>query len=277
VRINHSESRVLTLAGAAMQGMLYRSAARDTLRKVSTQSQFPANPAKISSRLQALFPAGVVVAEMRGPGDPSMLYPAEAEHLGRAVPKRIQEFSAGRLCARLAMAAFGIVDFALRAAPDRQPVWPVSLVGSISHTAGLCVAVVAEKNRLSAIGVDCEVVGHVGADLWATICTPREALWVDSLPEPERPGAAALIFSAKEAFYKCQYPLTGEWLDFHDLDVEPMTWGSPAAGLFVRETRPLAAAEFTGHPVIGQYLFHDGFVTTGFAVEAPPARATGSS
>jgi 4'-phosphopantetheinyl transferase EntD len=234
--------------------------------KVSTHSQFPAKSAKISSRLQALFPAGVVAVEMSGPGDASMLHPGEAEHLGRAVPKRVQEFSAGRYCARLAMAAFGIVDFELRVAPDRQPVWPVSLLGSISHTAGLCIAVVAEKNRLSALGVDCEVVGHVGADLLTTICTPREALWLDALPEPERPGAAALIFSAKEAFYKCQYPLTGEWLDFHDLDVEPMAWGSPAGGILVRETRPLAATEFTGNPVIGQYLFHEGFVTTGFGL-----------
>jgi 4'-phosphopantetheinyl transferase EntD len=259
-----------------MQSMLTDRRLEIRFAKVSTQSQFPANPApaspaKISSRIQALFPAGVVAAEMLGPGDPSMLYPGEAEHLGRAVQKRIQEFSAGRLCARLAMAAFGIVDFALRVAPDRQPVWPASVVGSISHTAGLCVAVVAEKTRFGAIGVDCEVVGHVGADLWATICTPREALWVDSLLEPERPSAAALIFSAKEAFYKCQYPLTGEWLDFHDLDIEPTAWGSPAAGLLVRETRLLAATEFTGNPVTGQYLFHDGFVTTGFAVDAPRA------
>ncbi|HWJ34674.1 MAG TPA: 4'-phosphopantetheinyl transferase superfamily protein [Steroidobacteraceae bacterium] len=234
--------------------------------KVSTQSQFPANPAHVSPRVQSLFPAGVVVVEMVGPGDPSMLYPGEAEYLGRAVPKRIQEFSAGRLCARLALAAFGIVEFALRVAQDRQPVWPVSVVGSISHTAGFCVAAVAEKNRLRAIGVDCEVVGHVGADLWASIFTPREALWVDSLPEPERPGAAALIFSAKEAFYKCQYPLTGEWLDFHDLDVEPQTWGGLRGGFLVRATRPLAVTELTHDPAMGQYLFHDGLVTTGMAV-----------
>jgi 4'-phosphopantetheinyl transferase EntD len=261
---NHIESRVPTLAGAVLQGMLTDRPLEIRFAKVSTQSQFPANPARVSSRLQALFPAGAVAVEMQGPGDPSMLYPGEAEHLGKSVPKRVQEFSAGRLCARLAMAAFGIVDFELRVAPDRQPVWPVSLVGSISHTTGLCIAVVAEKNRLSAIGVDCEVVGHVGADLLTTICTPREALWVDALPEPERLSAAALIFSAKEAFYKCQYPLTGEWLDFHDLDVEPMMWGSPAGGILVRETRPLAATEFAGNPVIGQYLFHEAFVTTGF-------------
>jgi 4'-phosphopantetheinyl transferase EntD len=243
---------------------------------VTTQSQFAAGSAQVSTQLQTLFPPGVVAVEMTAPGDPSVLYPEEAECLGKAVLKRVQEFSAGRLCARVAMAAFGIAGFALRTAKDRQPVWPNSVVGSISHTAGFCVAAVAEKRRFAAIGIDCEVVGHVNPDVWATICTPREAAWVASLPEREQPVAAALIFSAKEAFYKCQYPLTGEWLDFHDLEVEVPAWPGTRAGFLIRETRPLAATEISGDPAMGQYLFHDGFVTTGVVfVEANAPRLPG--
>ncbi|MDB6085666.1 MAG: 4-phosphopantetheinyl transferase [Gammaproteobacteria bacterium] len=199
---------------------------------------------------------------MQGPGDPSLLYPPEAQCVAKAVPKRIQEFSAGRLCARLALRTFGIDGFALRAAQDRQPLWPASVVGSISHSAGFCVAAVAAKSRFAGIGIDCEVAGHVGADLWATICTAREASWVASLPDAERSQAAGLIFSAKEAFYKCQYPLTGEWLDFHDLEVEPTALRGMNGGFSLRETRPIAAAEFTHGAVNGRYLLHDGFVTT---------------
>jgi 4'-phosphopantetheinyl transferase EntD len=240
--------------------------------KVSTQSQFPAGPARVSLQLQALFPAGVVAVEMTAPGDPSMLHPEEAEYVGQAVRKRVEEFSAGRLCARVAMAAFGISGFALRAAKDRQPVWPNSVVGSISHTAGFCVAAVAEKRRFAAIGIDCEVAGHVSPDLWATICTPREAAWVASLPEREQHAAAALIFSAKEAFYKCQYPLTGEWLEFHDLDVDVPRWPGTRAEFLVRQTRPLAATQITGDSVTGQYVFREGLVTTAVAFEAPTPR-----
>jgi 4'-phosphopantetheinyl transferase EntD len=29
-----------------------------------------------------------------------------------------------------------------------------------------------------------------------------------------------VIFSAKEAFYKCQYPVTARWLEFEDAHVE---------------------------------------------------------
>ena len=56
------------------------------------------NPATLSTRLGSLFPPGAVAADLRGPGDPKLLLAAEAMYLGRAVPKRVQEFAAGRLC-----------------------------------------------------------------------------------------------------------------------------------------------------------------------------------
>src|SRR3984893_9355145 len=90
--------------------------------------------------LRTLFPRSVVVRDRRIPGDPVELHPAEAEYVARAVPKRIAEFAAGRACARAALAEFGVREFALRAAPDRQPLWPEGFIGSIAHTAGLRAA-----------------------------------------------------------------------------------------------------------------------------------------
>ena len=139
------------------------------------------NPARLAMGLHGLFPAAVVGAEMREPGDASLLLPEEAACVGRAVPKRVQEFAAGRLCARRALAEFGITDFPVRVASDRQPLWPEFLVGSITHTDGYCAAVVAERCRLSAIGIDCEVIGRVTQELWPTILGPEEARWLDSL------------------------------------------------------------------------------------------------
>ena len=94
------------------------------------------NPATLSATFAGLLPAGVVAAELRTPGDPSLLEPEEALAVANAVPKRVQEFAAGRLCARRALAEFGVVDFPVRAARDRQPIWPEFLVGSITHTRG---------------------------------------------------------------------------------------------------------------------------------------------
>jgi 4'-phosphopantetheinyl transferase EntD len=216
-----------------------------------------------------LFPSGVVATEMREPGDESLLHPSEALSVSRAVPKRVHEFAAGRLCARLAMAAFGVHDFALRAAPDRRPLWPEALVGSISHTTGLCVAAVADRQQFFGLGLDCEIVEHVTRDLWPSILTPDEAAWVDALQPGEQTAGAALVFAAKEAFYKCQHPLTDEWLDFHDLSVVPRGWGEGGGEFMIRATRPLAAAAFAAEPIIGRYGFDDRLVLAGVAFSRP--------
>jgi 4'-phosphopantetheinyl transferase EntD len=231
------------------------------------------NPARLSLGLKSLFPPAVVGAELSEPGDASLLLPEEAEYLGRAVPKRVQEFAAGRLCARRALAEFGIADFPVRVARDRQPLWPDILVGSITHTEGYCAAVVAERRHLAAIGIDTEVVGHVTPELWAQILIPAEAGWIASLAAAERAAAITFIFAAKEAFYKCQYPLVGEWLNFSDLYVRAHTWGVPHGTFSVAATRPIAVFNRAAAPLAGSlpgsYRFHDGLVSAGISLPAP--------
>jgi 4'-phosphopantetheinyl transferase EntD len=227
-----------------------------------------ANPAKLSPTLSRLFPSGTLAAELRDAGDPASLLPAEAKVLKRAVPERVQEFAAGRLCARLLLAEFGIVDFAVEAGEARQPLWPAALVGSITHTAGFCAAVVAERTLLRAVGLDSEVVGTVKAELWPSICVPCEIDWLESLPQLQQAMAATLIFSAKEAFYKCQYPLVRERLGFHDARVEVAKQGLPGGAFAIHFTKPLAIAEYAALPLQCRYLFHEQFVTVGIAVDA---------
>ena len=226
------------------------------------------NTPSLSSRICSLFPAGVVAAELREPGDPRWLFPEESVYVGRAVAKRVQEFAAGRLCARRALAEFGILDFPIRVAADRQPIWPDLLVGSITHTAGFCAAVVAERRRIGAVGLDSEVVGDVNAEIWPSICVPGETAWIGSLPGSQRPAAVTLIFSAKEAFYKCQYPLVGESLDFRDVSVEAQAWGAGEGVFTIHPQRNIAIAQAGALPLRGRYVFHDQFVTAGIAVTA---------
>src|SRR6266851_6740196 len=227
------------------------------------------NPATLSPRLGSLFPPGAVAADLRGPGNPKLLLPAEALYVGRAVPKRLQEFAAGRLCARRALAEFGIVDFPIKVAEDRQPIWPDSMVGSITHTAGYGAAVVAERQSAAALGLDSEVVGDVNAEVWRRICVPAETEWVESLPASEQAAAVTLIFSAKEAFYKCQYALVRERLNFHDARVEAPAWGAASGAFRIHATRSIAVRTRAALPLPGRYLFHEGFVTAGMALADP--------
>jgi 4'-phosphopantetheinyl transferase EntD len=228
------------------------------------------NPAVLSSMLSGLFPPGALAAELRTPGDPALLLPEEAPFLGRAVLKRAQEFAAGRLCARRLFAHFNMADCPLPVAADRQPLWPKPLVGSITHTSGFCAAVVAESTRIAALGMDCEVIERVKEGVWPHIFMASEALWLRSLPDSQQAAAATLIFSAKEAFYKCQYPLVGERLTFHDASVEVSDWGGRRGTFRIEASRRIEFASHAPMPLQGQYLFHDTFITTAIAVTRGP-------
>jgi 4'-phosphopantetheinyl transferase EntD len=231
------------------------------------------NPAIPSADTAELFPEGVAAAELRSSGDPALLYPEESASVARAVQKRVREFAAGRLCARRALAEFGITDFPLRSGPDRVPLWPESMVGSITHTAGFCSAVVAERHRFAALGLDAEVVGDLKRALWPRICVAAEMAWIESMPASAQSAAATLIFSAKEAFYKCQYSITQERLDFTDLRVGPIEsgesgWSGRAGAVVITPTRPLSIAKVSSGSLRGRYRFHDPYVSVAMHLAA---------
>ncbi len=219
--------------------------------------------ANLSARLGELFPPQARAAELLGAGDASTLLPAEAPCVAKAVVQRQQEFAAGRACARLLLAQFGVLDFALRMADDRQPLWPEGLVGSITHTEHFCAVVVAQKSDLIGLGIDTEVSGRVKRELWKRICTPAEAAWLQTLELSQQRAAATLLFSAKEAFYKCQYPLMRQRLNFQDATVA-LDWGSQQGSFTVHAPGTSVARR---HALLqGRYLFHERYVTTGIAL-----------
>jgi 4'-phosphopantetheinyl transferase EntD len=232
------------------------------------------NPASLSPTLSELFPQGALTAELRGGADPGALYPDEARHLQKAVRKRAEEFAAGRLCARLLLHEFGIHNFAIEVGAHRQPLWPDALVGSITHTAGFCAAVAAPKKSLRAVGIDAEIAGSVKAELWRSICTPSEIAWLRSLPESAQLAAATVIFSAKEAFYKCQFPLTQERLGFHDVAVELPAWGEKRGAFKIIANCRIELERIAALPLRGQYLFHEQFITSAIAINMPCRRET---
>lgn len=225
------------------------------------------NAASLSSLIDSVFPPGVVGAELRVAADASLLSADEAQYLGCAVPKRIQEFAGGRHCARLAMAELGFYDYPLRVNSDRRPQWPQDIIGSISHTTGMCGAAVAKKSQFRAIGLDIEIVGDVTPEIWSHICTPGETAWLATLRPPEQGRCAALIFSAKESFYKCQYNLTQQWLEFCDVKLD-ISFNDSGTGCFALwPQRRIALLEHATAPLTGRFKFHDSLVVTGVVIE----------
>lgn len=169
----------------------------------------------------SLFPAGATATEVRGTVSPTHLFREEQICVAMAVRKRQSEFAAGRLCARRALVEIGFGEAPLLTAKDRMPLWPIGAVGSISHTDEYCVAVVGLTRIFSGIGVDTEILGRVEPNLWRYAFRVEEINRLQDMRGPQQIEAATVMFCAKEAFYKCQFTMTREWLEFDDVLVEP--------------------------------------------------------
>ena len=88
-----------------------------------------------------------------------------------------------------------------------------------SHTDTLCAGAVGKRGTIQSIGVDVETIGRVEQKLWPTLFTEKAANYFSSLAPNTVALETTLFFSAKEAFYKFQYPLTQKWVGFQDVEV----------------------------------------------------------
>jgi 4'-phosphopantetheinyl transferase EntD len=135
-------------------------------------------------------------------------------------PKRMADFSTGRYCALKALEQLGIKDVNIPIGEDRAPIWPLGIVGSISHCDSLIGAIVAKSSDHISLGLDIEEIGRVTADLWDLVFTENEKNFLSGLSNEDQRVKSTAIFSIKEAFYKFQHPLTKTFLDFLDVEVE---------------------------------------------------------
>lgn len=159
---------------------------------------------------------GVGLTDPRDP--PTGLWPSEAAAMSRAVPKRRAEFAAGRRAARAAMADLNVAATGIAQGRDRTPQWPTGLCGAIAHCDTCCIAIIADTATHATLGVDVEPAAGLELDLTETVCTAYEQVWVAQ--QTDQRLAAKMIFCAKEAIYKAQYPLTQKVIDFQAVTLE---------------------------------------------------------
>ena len=155
------------------------------------------------------------------------LLPGERVGLGRMGDVRRAEYSSGRRAARQALSLLGVRDWAVTAR-GRAPVWPPGIVGSITHSRTLALAMVGRSNDVAGIGVDLELEGRVTDQLAARVLLDRER---ERVAEKDWP---TMLFAAKEAVYKAVNPMVGEYLEFADVEICASTDGTYRATM----TRP---------------------------------------
>jgi 4'-phosphopantetheinyl transferase EntD len=193
------------------------------------------------------------------------LWPEEEILLLHAVPKRRREFAAGRGAARAALAKLDVAAIAIPANADRTPVWPAGFTGSITHCDGFCGAVVAREQDIAGIGFDAETANPLPDDARRIVYGSEEAAHFSALPAIAGLDWAKLAFSAKEAFYKCFYPLTRTPLNFRDVNLRFAILDRGAGAFEIASVAPDAAA-FLRRRVQGRWQMRDGLLFTSFVL-----------
>jgi 4'-phosphopantetheinyl transferase EntD len=109
-----------------------------------------------------------------------------------------------------------------------ERLWPHGFVGSLSHKGPIVLGAIAPTSVYRGIGVDLE--RYVPGEL--------KAISGDIAAEGIPPGisedfALAIVFSAKEAVYKAQYPITRQPVGFAEVR---LTWKEATASSAQLET-----------------------------------------
>lgn len=203
------------------------------------------NPGPFAPPPDLIDPSIVLVSRQLDGADIADCHPVERAGLSKtALPIRQREFAAGRACTADALGRLGIPGGFVAVAPDRSPMWPQGIVGSISHSRTYAAAAVARRSDgLRAIGLDIEEATPLAGDLVAEVCVTAERLWLATQPAHRQGQFAKAIFCAKEAAYKCQYPLSRCLFGFDALQIELSADLSRFTALFLADARPFAAGD----------------------------------
>ncbi len=137
---------------------------------------------------------------------------------------RRAEFFSGRRCAHAAMKEAGFPGLPILRDYDRSPLWPLNILGSISHGASLAAAIIRKPHQqMIGLGIDIEDLSRdVRSDITRYTLTPREIeRWGEGAGQLSR--EARIIFSVKEAIYKCFFPVHRITLGFQDAEIVDIT------------------------------------------------------
>ena len=180
--------------------------------------------------------------------------------------KRYEHYATRVVAAQLLEAQGAGDAFASRGAdPDRAPQWPPGFVGSITHSARFAAVAVMPQSMARAVGIDAESV--LTADQQVLV---RQYCAVDDELDALARGASALseaqiltlCFSAKEAVFKCLYPLVKRYFDFTCVRIVAVDESTNLLSIEVVDKEIARCAETSA--LTGSFQFAEGHVFTAF-------------
>lgn len=160
------------------------------------------------SLASALFGSHTATEETFGDRIDLELFEQEETTLAHASPERLAEFRTARSCAREALRMLGEPTASIPVGAGRAPVWPVGIVGSITHCVGYRAAVVAKREHVLAVGIDAEPDAPLPPGIGEATFTATETAAIRGLPAGT--NWDRLLFGAKESIFKLQTHLGRE-------------------------------------------------------------------
>jgi enterobactin synthetase component D len=205
-------------------------------------------------------------------GAPFTCLPREAQrvmalHQSLDIGSPLAGRNAARLLAAQLLAEQGAAHTAVQRGLDRAPRWPAGFVGSISHVARFaCVAVMRESvARAVGIDVECELAADQQSLVrqYCLVAGEWDAL-VHAAPSWSDAQRATLGFSAKEAAFKCLYPLVKRYFDFDCVRVVAVDESTNLLSIKVLDAEIARRAKTS--VLLGSFQFTEGHVFTAIRV-----------
>ena len=99
-----------------------------------------------------------------------------------------------------------------------EPVWPDGICGSITHCEPWSVVVAMRSSSEASLGIDMENAARISdLEICSLVCRNSERDWVLDSNDPH--ARLCVMFSAKEALFKCVYPRCRRYIDFKEAEL----------------------------------------------------------
>lgn len=178
------------------------------------------------------------------------------EQMKNANIKRKAEYLAGRICAKKALNQLDISTIPI-SQPDRSPLWPENISGSITHSHHIAASAVVNIQDWLTIGLDIEQLmsEERSTKLSSHIVDEQEL----SIMKDDIAVFITLAFSIKESLFKALFPITKKYFYFHDAEI--VEW-SCSGKITLRLLIDLSNDWKKGTIIKGMYCLKEGYIWT---------------
>ena len=187
----------------------------------ATPSDLACAVSQVERLLSGWFPSETFVKAARI--DDYAILPEEQALVARAVDRRRREFATGRWLSREGLRTLGLPDRPIMMGQLRNPLWPESVIGTISHDGDLCAVALRCKSGGPVMGIGMDLVslpqraGRMDELAPMFVASDGEMDCVAALEAPVDP--ALLLFSLKESVIKAMSFRLVDFVDMRAIEI----------------------------------------------------------